>query len=160
MRHFLTALPIALSLALTAPALADTRDERLAIANAYVDSTLRDLDMEALIRTMWQPIVDQATAQGQEITEEQRDKIQALFMETYSHRVKVIMESQGAIMADTFTLQELQKLRDFYATPEGRSIMEKMPRVMQTLQPQIVQLVQQTLPELMPKLKDILKPKQ
>ncbi len=160
MRHVLTALPLAFSLALTAPAFADTREERLAIANEYVANTFRDMDMEALIRTMWMPLVDQVTAQGQVVSDEQRTKIHALYMETFSDPMKSLMEGQGAVMADLFSLAELEKLRDFYATPEGRAIMQKMPEVMKAIQPEILLMIQQTLPDLMPKLTEIIQPQQ
>ncbi len=155
MRQLLTALPLALSLA--APAFAETREERLAIASEYVDSTLQDIDMEALIRTMWQPLVDQMTEQEKEVSDEQRAEIQALYMKTFEHRLKTIMKDQSIIMADLFTMAELEALRDFYATPEGRAIMQKLPKVMQQLQPEILEMVEQTLPDLMPKLTTILK---
>lgn len=160
MRPLLTALPLALSLALTSPTFAETREDRLAIANEYVANSMQDMDMEAMIRTMWEPLVDQITASGQEVSDEQRSQIGTLYMDTFSEPMRTLLEGQGEVMADLFTMAELEKLRDFYATPEGRAIMQKMPEVMQAIQPEIMTLVQSTLPTLMPKLMEIVQPQQ
>lgn len=44
---------------------------------------------------------------------------------------KVTIES----MADNFTLEEIEALTAFYSTPEGRSVMEKMPDYMTDIMP-------------------------
>lgn len=42
-------------------------------------------------------------------------------------------------MADNFTVAEINALTDFYSSPEGRSVMEKMPKYMSDTMPFIQQ---------------------
>ena len=48
-------------------------------------------------------------------------------------------------MADTFTSAELEKMIDFYGSPEGKSIAEKMPVYMAILRPEIDKLVDKAM---------------
>ncbi len=52
-------------LALPLPALAETREERVAVATEYVDLALQGFDMGAVIETMYQPVLQQVAAGGQ-----------------------------------------------------------------------------------------------
>lgn len=132
---------------------ADTREERLAVAQDYTENTIADMDMDNVIRTMWEPILPMM---GITATNEQKAEIQALYMEVVEPRMIDILNGQAAIMADLFTLEELEALRDFYATPRGRSIMQKLPEVMKKVNPEIIAMVQETMPNVLPKVKEIL----
>lgn len=48
-----------LALALAPAALAETREDRLAVATEYNEAALADMDIEAVITTMWKPLVTQ-----------------------------------------------------------------------------------------------------
>lgn len=135
----------------------DDRDARLAVAKEYVASAVADMDMARVIEQMWQPLVQQIEAStGKALTPEQMEKINALYQETYSGKMTDIMGAQDEIMADILTLPELEALRDFYASEHGRAVMIKMPDIMAKQQPQIMEMVQTTMPEIMPKLQAII----
>lgn len=51
------------------------------------------------------------------------------------------MKQQPDVMADIYTLEELEALRDFYATPVGRAVMMKLPRIMEAIQPQMAVMI-------------------
>jgi len=55
-------------------------------------------------------------------------------------------------MADMMTLAEITALRDFYATPEGRSVMAKLPQLSAAQQPGIIALIDGNMEQLMPKV--------
>jgi hypothetical protein len=77
-KSIVLALALALPLPATAlPALAETREERVAAAQVYIDMALADFDMEAMIGMLYQPILDQVTAGGAVLTEDQLAKIKA-----------------------------------------------------------------------------------
>ncbi|NJM84293.1 MAG: DUF2059 domain-containing protein [Tabrizicola sp.] len=141
-----------LLLGLPLQAMAETREERLTVAEDYVTLALQDFDMAAVIDTMWAPIVQQVEAAGQTVSSEQRDKIRALYMETFEAPMTGLMKEQATIMADVMTLAEITALRDFYKTPEGRSVMVKLPQLMQAQQPGVMKLVNETMPVVMPKV--------
>ncbi|WP_185968550.1 DUF2059 domain-containing protein [Paracoccus sp. M683] len=141
----------------TGIAAAETREERLAVATEYNDAALADTDMDAMIRTMWEPLVAQFAPTA---TDDQKTQIHALYVETFEPRMTDLMKKQPEVMADIFTLDELQDLKDFYATPSGRAVMQKLPQVMQAIQPEIMVMVQETLPTIVPKVQEILAPAQ
>jgi hypothetical protein len=55
-------------------------------------------------------------------------------------------------MADIMTLAEITALRDFYATPEGKSVMAKLPQLTAAQQPGVMQLVNDNMSALMPQV--------
>ena len=139
-------------LALPLPALAETREERLAVAEEYVELALAEFDMAALIDTMYQPVLQQVAAGGATLTEAQVAAIRQLYMDTFTGPMTDLMREQSALMADMMTLAEITALRDFYATPEGRSVMAKLPQLVAAQQPGVMSLVNDTMPALMPEV--------
>lgn len=145
----LLALPLP---ALTLPALAETRDDRLAVAAEYIELALQGFDIAAMIETMYQPILQQVAAGGQMLSADQVAEIRQLYLETFTDPLTGLMRDQAGIMADMMTLGELTALRDFYATPEGRSVMAKLPQLTAAQQPGIIALINENMDGLMPKV--------
>lgn len=147
---------LALLLALPLPALAETRDERVAAAAEYVDLALDGFDMTAMIETMYQPILQQVAAGGQDLTDAQVAQIRQLYLDTFTDPLTTLMRDQAGIMADMMTLAEITALRDFYATPEGRSVMAKLPQLTAAQQPGIIALINANMAALMPQVLGII----
>lgn len=145
-------LAVAALLALPLPALAETREERVAVAREYVDLALQGFDMPAMIETMYQPILQQVAAGGAVLTEEQVAKIRQLYLDTFTEPLTKLMQDQAGIMADMMTLAEITALRDFYATPEGRSVMAKLPQLTAAQQPGMMALINDKMTGLMPQV--------
>ena len=145
-------LLLAALLALPLPALAETREERVAVASEYVELALQGFDMPAMIETMYQPILQQVAAGGQTLSEEQLAKIRQLYLDTFTEPLTGLMRDQAGIMADMMTLAEITALRDFYATPEGKSVMAKLPQLTAAQQPGIVALINDNMQALMPQV--------
>lgn len=143
---------LALALALPLPALAETREERVAAAQVYIDMALVDFDMEAMIGMLYQPILDQVTAGGAVLTEDQLARIKALYLDAFAEPLPALMRDQAGIMADMFTLAEIKALNDFYATPEGKSVMAKLPQLTAAQQPALNQFIGTTMQTLMPQV--------
>ncbi|MFN3280689.1 MAG: DUF2059 domain-containing protein [Tabrizicola sp.] len=145
-------LLLAALLALPLPALAETREERLAVAGEYVELALQGFDMTAMIETMYQPILQQVAAGGQTLDEDQVARIRQLYLDTFTEPMTRLMRDQAGIMADMFTLAEITALRDFYATPEGRSVMAKLPQLTAAQQPGMMKLINEKMEGLMPQV--------
>ncbi|EKF74131.1 hypothetical protein A11A3_09942 [Alcanivorax hongdengensis A-11-3] len=64
---------------------------------------------------------------------------------------KAMKTQMVKVYMDTFSLEELKDMADFYQSPTGRSIMKKMPAVMT----QSVQLSQQQMQRVMPALQQM-----
>jgi hypothetical protein len=134
------------------PVLAETREERVAVAAEYVDLALQGFDMTAMIETMYVPVLQQVTAGGQTLTDDQVAQIRQLYLDTFTEPMTTLMRDQAEIMADMMTLAEITALRDFYATPEGRSVMAKLPQMTAAQQPGIMALIEQNMSGLMPQV--------
>lgn len=112
-------ITLALALALPLPALAETREERVAAAQVYIDMALADFDMEAMIGMLYQPILDQVTAGGAALTEDQLARIKALYLGAFAEPPPALMRDQAGIMADMFTLAEIMALNDSTPRPKA-----------------------------------------
>ena len=141
-----------LLMALPVPALAETREERVAVARDYVELALQGFDMPAMIETMYQPILAQVAAGGVTLTEAQVGQIRQLYLDTFSEPLTALMRDQSEIMADMMTLGEITALRDFYATPEGKSVLAKLPQLTAAQQPGVMALINEKMEGLMPQV--------
>ena len=148
----LKVLFLAALLALPLPAFSETRDERVAAAQEYVDLALQGFDMTAVIETMYQPVLQQVASGGQTLSEAQVAQIRQLYLDTFTEPMTTLMRDQSQIMADLMTLAEITALRDFYATPEGRSVMAKLPQLTAAQQPGVMQLINDNMGVLMPQV--------
>lgn len=155
MKYGILAFCLTVGLGTAALAEADY-DERLAIATRTTQMAIADMDIDRVIATMYMPLVDQLRAQGREISDVQIAELDALYQAELREPFLEVMAGQQDIMAETFSLSELQALEQFYATPEGRSVMRKFPTLMEQLQPRILQMVQSTMPRIVPQLQSIL----
>lgn len=145
-------LVFALALLLPLPALAETREDRVAAAQEYVELALAGFDMAAVIETMYQPLLQQVAAGGQTLSDDQVMQIRQLYLDTFTDPMLSLMREQSQIMADIMTLGEITALRDFYATPEGKSVMAKLPQLTAAQQPGVMQLVNDKMAGLMPQV--------
>lgn len=143
-------------LALPFPAIAETREDRVAAAQEYVDLALQGFDMAAMIETMYQPILQQVASGGATLTDEQVAQIRQLYLDTFTEPMTKLMQDQSGLMADMFTLAEITALRDFYATPEGRSVMAKLPQLTAAQQPGVMALINANMEGLMPQVISII----
>ena len=148
-------LLLAALLALPVPVLAESREERVAVAAEYVELALQGFDMSAMIETMYQPILQQVAAGGQVLSDDQIGRIRQLYLDTFTAPLTRLMRDQAGIMADMMTLAEITALRDFYATPEGRSVMAKLPQLTAAQQPGIMTLINDNMTALLPKVLEI-----
>jgi hypothetical protein len=145
-------LALALALLLPIPALAETREERVAAAEDYVELALAGFDMAAVIETMYQPVLQQVASGGQVLSDAQLQAIRQLYLDTFTDPMLALMRDQSEIMADIMTLAEITALRDFYATPEGKSVMAKLPQLTAAQQPGVLALVNDNMAGLMPQV--------
>jgi hypothetical protein len=145
-------LLLAMALALPLPAFAETREERLAVAAEYVDLAIQGFDMDAIIKSLSQPILQQVAAAGQSLTDEQMAQIDKLYADTFTQPITDLMREQAGLMADIMTLAEITALRDFYSTPEGRSAMAKLPELTAAQQPGLAILIEDKMGPLMPQV--------
>lgn len=145
-------LALAALLALPLPALAETREDRIAAANVYIDLALADFDMEAMIAMLYQPILDQVAMGGAVLTDDQKAQVHKLFVDAFAEPLPRIMHDQAGLVADMMTLDEITALTEFYKTPEGKSVMAKLPQLTAAQQPALNAFIGQKMDELVPQV--------
>lgn len=113
---------------LAAPASADSPEGRVVAAKAYVKVADVPKMMNEMVNAM---------AQNPQLglTPEKADQIRGMF--NHAEIENLMVEK----MTMHFTEEELLKLADFYGSPEGQSIMKKMPAYMSDVMPFIQQKV-------------------
>lgn len=151
----LAALLLALILPLS-QALAETREERVEAAKAYIAISIEAMDVKAMIATMWLPVVQAIEASGKTVSAAQKAEIDALYQRVFTAPMQNILGGQSEIMADLLTLEQITELTAFYSTENGRKIMAVLPQLMERTQPQIMAMVQETLPQLLPEISRII----
>lgn len=130
--------------------------ERLAVAKEYVEISLEDMDLKKIVQQMWLPIAQQVEAdRGSPLNSLKLEKLDTLYQDTFYDKMYDLLSQQDKIAADIFSLEELTALRDFYLTSEGRSVMRKMPDLIAAQQPLIMEMVQTTIPKIMPLIVEI-----
>lgn len=155
MRKLISALAIAATL--STPALAEeTYEQRLAVATGYIEATLQDINMPAMIETMWQPIVADIRSKDIPLSDAQIAQISKLYQDELTEPMLTIMRGQSVVMAEVFTFDEIKAIRDFYATDLGRAAMSKLPQIAERQTPMVLKMVQEKLPEIIPQIQEIL----
>lgn len=130
-----------------------TDEEKIKMANEIAGLTTDPKMFDAMFDGMTQQ-VKAATQGSSAICEAQKDparcqaietkvnaEAQAFMAETMEKTktlVPELMTDMAAIMASTYTGEELAKMRDFYASEEGKAIMMKQPEVMQKFMPAVM----------------------
>jgi hypothetical protein len=152
LRHLSAAALAAALLGGQPPAHAETREERLAAARLYVMPAVEDMVLDDVIRQIAASIVAEIAARGARIAPEQVAEFEALLLANLRAPLLDILLAQDEIMADVLTLEEIEALAEFYGSPAGRSVMRKLPEVMARQQPQIMAMVQGTMPSLTPEI--------
>ncbi|WP_432450085.1 DUF2059 domain-containing protein [Aliiroseovarius marinus] len=144
------------ALLMSSPALADSEAERQAAAKTYIEATLEDLDMASVVENMWKPVVDQFRAQGTEVTEAKIEALRTLYADRFTEPMYEVMRAQASVMADVYTLDEINALAAFYQTEHGKAAITKMPKLMERQMPQILSMVQREMPEVLPEVMKIM----
>jgi hypothetical protein len=65
-----------------------------------------------------------------------------------------MMKDMSAIMAATYSGEELARMKDFYGSPEGQSMLKKQPKVIAAYMPKVVERLQPLQREMMRKMQD------
>ncbi|MBT2132103.1 DUF2059 domain-containing protein [Aliiroseovarius lamellibrachiae] len=155
MRNFISALAVAATL--STPALAEeTYEQRLALATGYIEATLQDINMPAMIETMWQPIVADIRSKDIPLSDAQIAQISKLYQDEMTEPMLTILRDQSVVMAEVFTFDEIKAIRDFYATDLGRAAMTKLPQIAERQTPMVLKMVQEKMPMIIPQIQEIL----
>ncbi|WP_103027616.1 DUF2059 domain-containing protein [Salinibacter altiplanensis] len=125
-----TALVLLLTFAGVASAQETDRDTKAELRQAAKEY----LEVQP-VEKMMSDVAEKTTAQ---MPGERKEMTQALMDEV---RYDTLRTAMIDAMTATFTVEEIEALTQFYSTPEGRSVMEKMSTYMAEVQPVIMKEV-------------------
>ena len=148
----MTRLMIAVLAAILAisPARADDDFEgRRAVAAEYVALYLETADLSDMSLKAMQPLLVQIAANQPDLWREKGPTLTGIAVGAFARLLHESLSSIDAALAEAFTLQELEALRDFYSSPEGQSVMRKMPDFMRQTMPGALQQAMSGIPEVM-----------
>lgn len=135
-----------------APAPAPADPAKLALAHEVIKAMQADRSLEAMTGQIKQMVAQQTSMfTPASATEEQKAKVaqmQSQVMDLAMESVKTMMGKMDAVYADVYSVAELEAIKAFFNSSEGKSMLAKQPQLMQRMMP----LIQQMQGELMPKI--------
>ncbi|MCC5987055.1 MAG: hypothetical protein JJT95_05185 [Pararhodobacter sp.] len=153
--------PLALSIAFalfTAPVAADDRPARLEIATRYTQQVMEWVDFEAMVLRLYRPTIDEMRGMGLPISDEQLERLEAVYLAHVTEPLREIMLTQDEVMADIFTLDELQALHEFLQTPTGHSALTRLTELNDAQNRRILSMQMQVGQQVLPQVMEILMP--
>ncbi|MEM1298181.1 MAG: DUF2059 domain-containing protein [Pseudomonadota bacterium] len=153
MKHL--GLCLALIAVFAIPARADDLAARTAAAERYVASPAvvdmldKMLSGDTVLKAMEQRVAS--------LNQAQRTKLQQIISEEFQTVKPAVRTAMIETTASMFTLKEIDALAQFYSTPEGVSIMQKMqdffPAAMNRVQPDMARMQQRLAARITKELK-------
>ena len=102
---------------------------------------------------MMEPMMKGMMAQAnKDIPAEQRAKVgemQEKLLSMITVRINKAKPALAKVYTDTYTEEELDAILTFYKSPAGKSLIQKMPEVMQRSMPVMMQMMSDLQPEIM-----------
>ena len=113
--------------------------ERLALAREYIQESHIDAAMRGMFANMARSMPQLSTDSAEDVKARQ-------FLNSFSVGMDAalpqLMDATARATARVFTTQELKDLVAFYASPTGRSMVAKMPALMQQVVPSAMEVMQ------------------
>ena len=135
------------------PAQAETQAERLAVAKAYLAVSMKAMNLEKVALISARPILNQVRQKQPKLFAEKGTKLRGMIKTILMESMQTAMAGLDQKLAATFTLKELNAMKDFFTSEIGRSVMAKMPQYMAAIQPAMQAAIRQSLPKLLGQLK-------
>jgi hypothetical protein len=129
--------------------------QRQDAARRLVEMTTADAVLTPMIDAMWPNIEMQLTAGGGPRPEQAvLDMLKTAFTNELSATMSSVMDDIAGLYADRFTLEELDAIVAFYASPAGTKLIGAQPQIMREMLPSLTQKLQASLPVAMQKVID------
>jgi len=140
--------------AFTTAVFAEEANPKLALAREVITALQADKVVDGML-TQLKQMAKQSTPISPDATPEQKakaEKIQSDIMEITMAAAKKMIGQLDQLYAEVYSESELQAMKSFFSTPEGKSMISKQPELMKKMMP----LIQQMQQELMPQVQSIL----
>jgi hypothetical protein len=113
----------------------------LELAKKLFGEMKMDQMMDGMMRQMTPAMVAQARKTNPNLTDEQARAVTEAVTEASHDLMAKVVERVAPLYAETFTEKELQDLVNFYDSPSGHAMLEKMPKMMANMGPMMAELM-------------------
>ncbi|PZQ51565.1 MAG: hypothetical protein DI556_05260 [Rhodovulum sulfidophilum] len=130
----------------------DATEAKLRLAREYIGYSMEALGSDAIVAQMSEPILRQIQSRQPALWAAKSTVLTPIVQDAMGASLREAMLGTDVAMADSFTLAELTALRDFYASPNGRSVMGKMPGFMGQVMPGVMERTSRDLAPMLERL--------
>lgn len=135
--------------AAAAPAKAAPSPRALALTKRYIAALHVDETMKPLMQSMMTPLMEEQERTNTDLTAEQRKALRETVEELVGgDLMNDVIDRMTPVYASIFSEDELQALVDFYESPNGQSIVRKMP----SMGPAMAEVMRDIMPEIRAKV--------
>ena len=137
-------------LAFTTGAFAEESPAKLALAREVISALQADKMIDGMMGQLKQ-MAAQTSNVPASATPEQRakaEKLQTEIMELSMNSAKKLIGQMDQLYADIYSDADLQAMKAFFTSPEGRSMISKQPQLMQRMMPMMQQMQQELQPQI------------
>jgi hypothetical protein len=149
-KSLLTLILIAATAGLLAEEAAPPSAAKLALAREVIATLQADKMIDGMMGQM-KAMANQSAPIAPDATPEQRaqaEKLQGDILAMSMTAAKKMVAEMDQLYAEVYTDGELQAMKSFFSSPEGRSMMAKQPQLMQRLMPLMQKMQQDLVPQI------------
>lgn len=135
-----------------APATAPAPDDaKVALAREVIKSVHADRMFDQMSVQMQRMAAQAMSASGTDMTPQQKEaaaKVSSQVMALSMDAAKSLMANMDVIYAQVYSTAELNAMKAFFESPEGVSMLEKQPMIMQKLMPYVKSMQNDLIPKI------------
>jgi hypothetical protein len=129
-------------------------DSKLELAREVIKSMHADRMFDQMSGQMQRMAAQAMNASGADMTPQQKaaaEKVSSQVMALSMDSAKSLLANMDVIYAQVYSTAELRAMKAFFESPEGMSMLEKQPVIVQKLTPYVLEMQR----DLMPKIRKI-----
>ncbi len=112
-----------------APSAAPADPVQLAVARQFVDVMAQQMNYPALLQQLNTQVLGMMRARSPHVTQAEVNGVSELVTKVETEKLPELKEDMARLYAQHLTRQEMQDAMAFYASPSGRSYLQKMPEI-------------------------------
>ena len=112
-----------------APPAPPTDPSQLAVARQFVDVMAEQMNYPALLKQLNTQVLGMMRARSPHVTQAEVDGVSELVTRVETEKLPELKDDLARLYAQHLTRQEMQDAMAFYASPSGRSYLQKMPGI-------------------------------
>lgn len=138
----------------TLPTHANEESEHLRLAREYVNMSVNEQMLDDMAVVGANQLLEAIKKKQPDLYAQKSEKLRLIIKRHFRSTLTIAMADFDLVMAETFTVDELRALMEFYSSDVGKSIMKKMPKSFEAVGPKVQESIRLSMPVLIEKLKE------